>query len=407
MRMFLGSLVFVAGLILGATPTIQSTIHHVFSALKIIPAAVAVGNSDQGHGDKKAPEGVVLMTSDQLSAAKIEVKPVGPGVLTQRLTVPGTIMNDPDKVTHVPAKVIGTVAELRKRLGDPVIKGEIIAIIESREVAEAKSEYLAARVKFELQQKLYAREKILHEKKIIPEQRYLQSSAVLSEARLRMELARQKLAALDLSETEVAALPTQSVSHLRQKEIRAPRSGVILTRLVDHGTPIGGEGQAKELYVIADTTSLWLDLSVPSDDLPSIRSGQIVSTPYQSKTISGRIIFISPSLNKDTRAAQVIAQFPNPNGELRPGTFLTAHIALKQMEVDISVPLSAVHTINGEKVVFVRTKVGFEKREVVIDTQDNESVSIAFGLDPGEEIAVANTFILKADLGKSEAEHSH
>jgi cobalt-zinc-cadmium efflux system membrane fusion protein len=84
------------------------------------------------------------MPPERIEAAEINVAPVGPGELTRKLTVPGTVAPNADRVARVPAKVVGTVTELRKRLGDPVKQGEVVAVVSSREVADAKSEYLTA-----------------------------------------------------------------------------------------------------------------------------------------------------------------------------------------------------------------------------------------------------------------------
>ena len=75
--------------------------------------------------------------------------------------------------------------------------------------------------------------------------------------------------------------------------------------------------------------------------------------------------------------------------------------------MDVLVPRAAVQEIGGESVVFVRTPDGFAKREVVLGRGDREGVEVVFGLDEGERYAAANTFVLKAELGKSEAEHAH
>ena len=75
--------------------------------------------------------------------------------------------------------------------------------------------------------------------------------------------------------------------------------------------------------------------------------------------------------------------------------------------VGVAVPRAALQTIGGENIVFVRTADGFEKREIVLGKGDSTSVEAVFGLDAGEEIAVSNSFVLKAELGKSEAEHVH
>ena len=102
-------------------------------------------HGDRGHahrsGDRheEGPEGVIKISPEQILAAQIELAPVGEGVLARRLTVPGVILPDANRIARVAAKVVGTVAQLNKQLGDPVAKDEVVAVLDSREVAEAKS----------------------------------------------------------------------------------------------------------------------------------------------------------------------------------------------------------------------------------------------------------------------------
>lgn len=405
-------LALVAGLVFGSfSMTIHAPLRALLEQAGLPTLAATASRSDkpanEPHGAHEGPEGMITMTTDQVKASQIAVMPAAAGRLIQQISAPATVMSDPDKVVRVAAKVTGTVTELRKRLGDPVKNGEIVAIIESREIAEAKSEYLAAQTNFELQEKLFRREQILFEKQIAPEQRYLKASATLVEARLKMQLARQKLAALDLSEAEVSNLRKSPLDALRLKEIRSPGAGIVTQRFVSVGTPVGGEGQPKELYVISDMSTVWLDLAVPSSELRHIKTGQVVAAKQDQRNMTGRIAFISPELDKETRSARVIASFANADLSLRSGEFLTAQIELSAKMVDVVIPVGALQTVGKEKVVFVRTESGFEKREVVLGESDGLNVHVVFGLEPGEEIATSNTFVLKAELGKSEAEHSH
>jgi cobalt-zinc-cadmium efflux system membrane fusion protein len=98
-----------------------------------------------------------------------------PASLARRITVPGSITPAAGRIARVSVKLEGTVAELRKNLGDPVEQNEVLAILESREVADAKSEYLAARLSNELQQELFQRDRKLYEGKVLTEQQFLRS----------------------------------------------------------------------------------------------------------------------------------------------------------------------------------------------------------------------------------------
>lgn len=351
------------------------------------------------------------MGAEQIDAARIAVGEAQPGTLLRRLSLPAVVQADRNRVSRVPAKVIGTVFELKKRLGDPVAAGEVIATLESREVADAKSEFIAAHVNNELQQTLFAREQTLWDKKVTAEQRLLRARATQQEARVRRDLARQKLMALGVAEQEVDNLAVAEKANrgLERYDITAPSGGRIVEQFVDLGTPVGGEGQAKELYAIADLTRIWVEVTVSTVDLPQIKEGQrvVIRASGSDATSGGEIIFTSPTLNPDTRSARVIASIANNDGFWRLGAFVTADVTVEEMRADVVIPKTSLQTVEGKSNVFVRTGDGFAARVVSIGRDDGQSVEITSGLTSGERIATANTFLLKAELGKSEASHSH
>ncbi|WOJ91193.1 efflux RND transporter periplasmic adaptor subunit [Methylocapsa polymorpha] len=359
----------------------------------------------------KPPDGLITMASEQIEAQGIEIAIVEKGILARRLTVPGTVTLDMDLVARVPGRVVGTVTQLRKRLGDSVAQGEVVAVLDSREVADAKSEYLTASVGFDLRKTMYERAQILWAKKISAEQQYLQSRATFLEAELRLDLARQKLSALKLDPAEVEKAAKQEsalksgVSSLREYEIRSLIGGRIIERKVDVGTLIGNQGDPPDLYTVADLSLVWIELAAPTADLDVIQEGQtveITSGRDSGKRGVGRIIFISPLVDPDTRSARLIAQIDNKAQIWRPGSVVTARIVTKEEPVDVRVPRIALQTIGGEHVVFVRTPNGFLRRAVTIGRSDEQDVEIISGLSTGEQIAVKNTFLLKAELGKGD-----
>ncbi|GJE45396.1 efflux RND transporter periplasmic adaptor subunit [Methylobacterium soli] len=385
------------------------------------------GQDHAGH-DHGSAEGVITLTPQQIESAGIRVAPVSAGVLSRRLVVPGVVTPDAERVARVAAKVVGTVAELRKRLGESVRKGDVVAVIDSREVADAKNDYIAALVGLDLQEMLFARDHALWDRKISAEQQFLRARTSLVEAQLKVNLARQKLSALGVPEAEVAALaetPTTKLAAgedehmaglrrapldgLQRYNLRAPISGQIIERRVDLGAPVNDEGQEKEIYTIADLSQVWVELAVPVSDLGAIAEGQSVAlTRSGSATATpGRIVFVSPMLDPQTRAAKVIAVIANPDLAWRPGSFATVEVAVGAEAARVRVPREAIQTVEGESVVFVRRPDGFAKRVVSLGQGDREAVAIVSGLMPGEVVAIAGSFILKAELGKAEAEHAH
>lgn len=426
MRALLVLIVLAAGIAIGgAVPRVSQIVQRTLAATGLMKAGPAPegqaepqkAEAEKPSGEKAedhAAEGQIKMSEEQISTQDIVVAPVEGGTLSRHLVAPGTITPDADRIARVPARVGGTVAEMLKRLGDPVKKGEVVAILDSREVADAKSEYLTTSVKAELEKTNFERQQALWDKRISAEAQFIQARATYSEATLRVDLARQKLSALGLNAAEVAASAkkdetTPNLSSLRRFELRSPLAGRVVERKVDVGTAVGKEGDPSDLYMVADLSTVWVELAVPTTDLAKVKEGaEVLIAPRDEdagQRAKGKIIFVSPILNAETRSARVIAALPNSDFSWRPGTFVTAEIAIGQDAVKVKVPRDALQTMGSEKVAFVRTSEGFERRDVKLGKADDDAFEILSGLTPGEAIAVKNTFLLKAELGKGEAEH--
>ena len=170
---------------------------------------------------------------------------------------------------------------------------------------------------------------------------------------------------------------------------------------------VGREGQESELFVIVNLDVVWADLAVPPSELASIYEGQqiTIAAGTGGEPSPAKIMFVSPLLDKDTRAARVVASVDNAALKWRPGSFITAEIPTDVTPAAMVVPKTALQYLKGDTVVFVRTDDGFEARKVSIGGQDARLIEVTAGLAAGERIATTNTFTLKADLGKAEAEH--
>ena len=382
--------------------------------IRIFLAAMALtlslGFSAAARDEKSAAEAdhhddAIRLTQGQIEAGQFGVVDVRGGEVSKRMRVPGAIVPSGDRIARVAVRLLGTVAELRKRLGDSVKAGEVVAVIESREVADAKSEYLAARLVFALQETLFNRSTRLFEGKVLSENDYLRARATFEDARVKIETARQKLFALSLTAEQIEALPQQPVESLRRQELRAPIAGRIAERRAEIGSLVGREGLESELFVIVDTSVVWVDLAVPAAELDNIHEGQDIAITTGRDLSPATIMFVSPLLDKDTRAARVVASVDNASGKWRPGAFVMADIPVDKEPAAQVVPLSALQTLKGESVVFVRNAEGFEARKVSVGRRDGQIAEITTGLSVGERVATLNTFTLKADLGKSELDH--
>ncbi|TDH62315.1 efflux RND transporter periplasmic adaptor subunit [Dankookia rubra] len=409
-----GAVVGLGGTVLvpGVPATLRSSLGLAPAVEVAAPARAAEPANGKGHahgpgeehGDE-APEGALRMTEEQIAGAKIEVAEAGPGTIARRVSLPGTVAANADRLAHVPARVAGIVTALNKRLGETVAAGEVLAVVESAEIATAKGDYLAALRTTELARVTFEREQRLWQRKISAEQDFLKARTDWQEAQIRLDLARQKLAAIGLGQAEIESLPRQPIEALRRQEVHAPIAGRITARPKMLGDAVSPDA---EVYTLADLSTVWVEMAVPPGDLTFVKEGMPVRIRSEGEVRGeGRIVFLSPVLDPQTRSARAVVEVPNPEGAFRPGGFATAEVASEEQRADVLVPRGAVQEIEGESVVFVRTPEGFEKREVVLGRGDQDGVEVVFGLDPGERYAAANTFVLKAELGKSEAEHSH
>ena len=182
-------------------------------------------------------------------------------------------------------------------------------------------------------------------------------------------------------------------------------AGRVTARNAILGASVAAEA---EVFAVADLGVLWVEMAIPPRDLPLARQGQTVLLTGEGEArAEGRIVFLSPVLDPETRSARAVAEVPNPEGSWRAGGFVTAHLATAEQRVEVLVPRDAVQEVEGRKVVFVRTAEGFETRDVETGREDAEGYEIVFGLEAGTEIAAANAFPLRAELSKSEAGHAH
>jgi membrane fusion protein, heavy metal efflux system len=370
------------------------------------PQKAAVVDHNPGAGSAEEKRDLVKLSEADIEAAGIELAAVQSGTIARRIIVPGTIRAPADRIAHVAVRLSGIVAELRKNVGDQVVAGEVLAILESREVANAKSEYLAARVTNELQQEMLNRDTALWERKVIADQQVLRSRNVAANAKIANDIARQKLFALGLTEKEIAGLQNVPEASLRRQEIRSPIAGRVLERKAELGVVVGRDNLETEFYVVADLDRTWAELAISSEEAALVRIDQIVAVSARgiSDRAEATIIYVSPIVDRDTHKVHVVAEINNRDGIWRPGTFVSAAIVFDKQSVPIAVPVGAVQTMNGRPVAFVRTAEGFQKRQIVLGQSDDQAIEVVSGLRVGETIAVSNTFLLKAEMLKGSGE---
>jgi cobalt-zinc-cadmium efflux system membrane fusion protein len=180
------------------------------------------------------------------------------------------------------------------------------------------------------------------------------------------------------------------------------------TVIEKHLTPGEAVGRDEPAYVVADLATVWADLTIYQRDIGRVHRGQRVAIVlgHDGPAAEGEISYVSPVLDPHTRTATARVVLPNADGAWRPGMFVEGGILLDEEEVRLGVPESALHTYEGETVVFVRDAHGFEPRPVVVGRADGRGVEILAGLAAGEEYVVRGGFVIKAELLKSSFGHA-
>ena len=249
------------------------------------------GHEDEhGHGgEEEHAEGVIALTEQQITAAGIKITAVAPGKLSREVSVPGKIVAAADRMAQIVPKVSGTVTEAAKNLGDIVEKGDVLALIESREMAESVADYLAAKRAEELAKTTFNREKGLWEKKITAEQDYLNARNAHQEAKIRFDLTRQKLQALGHDSEMLKEFDTAAASErLRFHELRSPLSGRVIARELTLGEYVDATHSA---FTVADLSVVWVETAISPGDLPFVKEGQTATVIGSGGKADGKLIF--------------------------------------------------------------------------------------------------------------------
>ena len=353
------------------------------------------------HVDKEP--GLVKISAERAAQAGVTVVTAGPGRIAASIELPGEVRLNADRVAHVTPRVPGVVAQVTKNLGDSVRAGEVMAAIESKELAVAKAAYLAARERVSLAQATYDREKGLWEKKISSEQDYLAAKQALAEAGIESRSAEQQLRALGLSKDGLRQLSGQSEDLFTRYEITAPIDGTVIEKRIVLGESLQAESM---LYVVADLGTVWVDFSVPPQAIPLIHLGQevVIRSTGESPAVPGKIAYVGPTVEQDTRAALARVILPNEQGIWKPGMFVTGLAEGDAGEAAVTVPKLALQTLGGTPNVFVKTNEGFQASPVTLGRTGMTNVEVLTGLQAGQPYASGGTFILKAELEKGKGD---
>lgn len=355
-----------------------------------------------GHDDRHAENAppaaatdAIAMTDAQIKANGIAIDAAQAAALRETLHLPAQVRADAERTVAIAAPARGMVQTVHVSPGSVVRKGDSLVTLQSPDVAQWRAEAAAAAQRLQLARTVAERERRLWDERISARQDLDIAQAALGEARVQADAARQRLAAFGIAATGGATVT-----------VRAPLSGVVTDRPAVAGMASDG---TQPLLTIADLGRVWIEAAVPSGSLAQVETGMpaTITATALAEAVQGTVSFVGPVLGEATRMATARVTLPNPGLRLRPGMLATVDLLGPKGDAAVTVAADAVQTIHERSVVFVRTPGGFEARTVTIGRSDGRRTEIVKGLAAGTRHAAAGSFLLKADLGKAEAEHDH
>jgi membrane fusion protein, heavy metal efflux system len=351
-------------------------------------------------------EGKVQLGADQIKSAGIVINTVGPRTMQTTIELPGEVKADETREAQVVPRLQGVVLQVLKQEGDRVSRGELMVVISSRELADAKSAYIEAGHQAEFTRVALEREESLFKKKISAELEYLLAKRQAEEAALTKDTAAQKLVALGVPAASLFKIGAEPRDSLPRYEIRSPLDGTVIERNVTMGEAVAADDP---IFRVADLSSVWVEITVYAKDLGVVRQGQsagVLSTDIGAEA-TGRINYIGRLVGEQTRSATARLTLSNTKGEWRPGMFVTVRLVREETSVPIAVSADAIQTFRDWQVVFVKYWDWFEARPLELGRSDGQWVEVLSGLKVGDQYAGTNSFAVKAEIGKLGATHDH
>lgn len=341
------------------------------------PPAQVEQESDNGAFEVDRPNEYPLATAEVYAAAP-------------ELHVTGTVSPDVSRNIPVVSLASGRVVDLQARLGDSVVKGQLLMRIQSADISQAFSDYRQSVADETLAKTQLDRAKLL----------YSHGSIALNDLQVAQDVEEKASVTLETAVDHLRVLGADINHPAAIVDVRAPASGVITDQQVTNAAGVQGLS-SPNLFTISDLSHVWVLCDVYENDLPFVRLGEYADihlTAYPNMVLKGRVGNISPILDPSLRTAKVRLEVSNP-GILRLGMFVTATFYGLKKDTYAAVPATAVLHLHDRDWVFI--PVGGEKfRRIGVVSGSmltGNRQEIISGLKPGDRI-VENALDLEAEV---------
>ena len=329
-------------------------------------------------GMSDAPSGAVVVPAVARQLIGVRTVPVTHATLEEEIRTVGTVGYDERGLTQVTLRISGWVREVFvNSIGRPVRKGERLFTFYSPDLLATQDEYLLA----------------------LKTQAQLAASP-LDEAKVNAEIlvasARERLRLWEVTDAQIAAL-----EHRGKAEpvltVYAQSSGIVMKREALPGKYVE---PGMTLYEIADLSTVWIHADIYESEVAATKVGQpatVTFAAYPEDTFSGKVAYVYPTMNTETRTVRVRLEFPNPELKLKPGMYGNVTLQTDAVKTMV-VPKEAVMDTGLRQLVFVDQGQGrYELAQVKLGRRSQDDVEVLEGLKEGDRIVTSANFLLDAE----------
>ncbi len=377
---------------------------------------------------------IQFASAEAVKKAGVDIAVATEEPLLEAISANAELRYDETRTAHLSSRVAGNVWRVEKQVGDSVKKGELLGLIDAVEVGRNKGNLVQAitqlrlkKINLERLQPLAAGGAVAARELREAENAFQEAQVQLlnaEQALLNLELPVDQSAFLQLEPAEISrrlqllGLPAGVSAELQGKTatsnlfpLRSPLEGTVTERTIVPGEVVD---TATSLFSVADLRHMWLMLDLQEEDVPFVSVGQTVlfrrgSSGAENDAVRGTVSWISSAADEETRTVEVRADIPNPDGQLKAGTFGTAEVVLREEQAAVFVPSEAVHWDGCCNIVFVRDKNYFDPkapkffhlRKVRTGVTVGGKQEIIVGLLPGEVVASTGSDVLRSQLLKN------
>jgi cobalt-zinc-cadmium efflux system membrane fusion protein len=308
------------------------------------------------------------------------------------LRLPGSVAYNAFKTTPVVTQVSGPVTQVLVYPGQTIRTGQPMLYVSSSDFAQLRSNYLKAHDAYTLAQSNLKRDQDLYAHHAVAQVELLQAQSASNQAKADLQASEQALQVIGINDpSRLADAPASS-----KIPVLAPVSGQVVERMVQPGQVI--QAGATQVFTISDMSTVWVQVNVYQNDLSSIHLGDPVAieTDAFPTTFRGRISYIAPALDPDTRTLKVRIVTTNPHGMLKKDMYVTATVQSGETKA-LTVPDDAVlrNDVNEPFVYLLSGTNQFAQRLVTIGRSENGQTQILSGLTEGDKVAGNGSLFLQ------------